>query len=458
MKTVLKGLTTAVIIAAAVAAPANAQTQSWGFGVHGAYFKSGTLAKSDATNTILQLDNKRTIGGNLEWWMGSGRLGLRANVDKTNSPWMLENHDNPNSAGLGGAQAQLDAAGKNVDVLMADADLMLRLLSPKVDRRFAPFISAGYGLVRWDQQTDGVPLDLRVNEVDAQVQGDNQSEGAWTGSIGTDFFLTDHVALRLEAKDYWNPSSPYIKLSTFSADDGRHQIGGHNKVYSAGLSFLFGGHKVAEPGFIAEAPAPPPPPAPAPPPPAPRVTTEQVAMCVVGDNGQLQTVTATRNLDTREITVMRNGTQTAFVTAYPANSPYYVSNASWYVASKPLVIDLTPTKDRGKDVDVTLPANRIELVNFGSTMPLTSTDLVYVGSAQGTPLYAKRTDVSADLLPDLQVRLRTNPDLSVVLGDQAFADRFSNGITTFYMPVGPSEKDCTYQPVSSTRVVRRTRG
>ncbi len=275
MTTVLKGLTMAALIAAAVTAPASAQQKSWGFGVYGAYFKSGTLAKG-ATDSRLQLDNKRTLGGSLEWWMGSGRVGLRANVDKTNSPWIIDNDENPNSAGIPGAQAQLDATGKNVDVLAGDANLMIRLLAPTVDRRFAPFISLGGGFMKWGQQTDSQPIDLRVNEVDVQIQGNNQTEPALTASLGTDFFLMNNVALRLEAKDYYNWSSPYVQLSTITASENRHHGGTHNMVYSAGLAFLFGGNRVEEPGFIAVAPAPAPTPAPAPAP-APRVTAEQVA-------------------------------------------------------------------------------------------------------------------------------------------------------------------------------------
>lgn len=215
MKTVLKGLTSAALLAGVIAAPAAAQRKSWGFGVHGAYFKSGTLAKSDATDTRLQLDNKRSVGGHLEFWPGSGRVGLRADVTKTKSPWLLENHDNPSRTTAG--QAMLQAAFKNVDIWLADADLMLRLFTPTANRRFAPFVSLGGGLVRWDHQTDGQPIDLRLTEADVQIIGGKQSEPALTGSIGTDVFLGNSVALRLEAKDYYNWSSPYIQLSQINA-------------------------------------------------------------------------------------------------------------------------------------------------------------------------------------------------------------------------------------------------
>src|SRR5262249_44821857 len=160
-------------------------------------------------------------------------------------------------------------------------------------------------------------------------------------------------------------------------------------------------------------------PAPEPPPPPPAPKTEPVAMCIVNSqSGQLEMVNATRLLDTREIVVVRNGQPTAFATAYPANDPYYVQNSSWYVASRPLVISLDAKTGTRTDAKVELPANRIELVNFGSTTPLMSNDLVYVGSVNSTPLFARRSDVASDLMSDLQTKLSTTHDLETILADK----------------------------------------
>lgn len=453
MKTVLKGLMAAGVTAAFAAVPASAQQRSWGFGVHGAYSEFGTLAKG-VGDTRLQLDNKRTIGFNVEVWPGMGRLGLRADANMTNSPWVLDN-DRVDASGSSG-QAQLDAAGKNVDILMADADLMLRLLDPAAEHRISPFVSLGAGLIRWDHQTDSQPLDLRVQQADVQIFGNNQTEFAAAGSIGTDLFLTRNVAIRLEAKDYWNPRSPYIRLSEIDATDGnRHQSGGHNQVYSAGLSFLFGGHK-EEPGFIAAAPEPEPAPVVQAPAPPPAPTTEAVSMCYVDQNGRLQTVSAVRNLSNRNVYVTRNGADVLFATAYPTSGPYYIKDSSWYVASRPLILDLGKGTAITTDIDVTTVPNRVEFVNFGSSQPISSADLTYVGSINGTPLYARASDVGT-FQSDLDAQLRMSSDLNRMLADQAFADRYVNEIQTFYMPVEPGT-DCVFQPVSSTHVVRRTRG
>jgi hypothetical protein len=453
MKTVHKGLMAAGMLAAFIAAPAAAQQKAFGFGVHGAWFQSGQLAENGTTE--LALDNKAALGGGLEWWFGSSRrVGLRADMTHTDTPFQIE-FDNNADPDSDAAQDELDEFG-TVDTWFANASLMIRLLGTSPERRFAPFISLGGGMVRWDTENDAV-TDLRLEPVDAQIYHEAQSEGAVFGSIGTDIFFTPSVALRLEAKDYFNLDSPYLMLSTLGSDPDHHG-GTHNILWTAGLQFMFGGGAVEEPGFISVAPEP----EPAPPvvvqapPPAP--TTESVTMCYVDQNGRLQTVSATRNLSSREILVSRNGQNVAFTTAYPTSEPYYIKGASWYVASRPLIIDLSNGSTiTTVDSDATMPANRIEFVNFGSTQPIATTDVVYVGSVDGTPFYARRSDVG-EFQTDLDARLRVSSNLGDMLEDATFADRYVNEIQTFYVPVEPASMNCVFQPVTSTHVVRRTRG
>jgi hypothetical protein len=104
-----------------------------------------------------------------------------------------------------------------------------------------------------------------------------------------------------------------------------------------------------------------------------------------------------------------------------------------------------------------LPADRVEFVRFGSTGPLPMGEVLYIGSIDGTALYATRSDIG-DMLPELERRLSATRDLDDVLDDAEFADRFVNEIETFYLAVEPGSADCIFQPVSSTRVVRRTNG
>jgi hypothetical protein len=169
-------------------------------------------------------------------------------------------------------------------------------------------------------------------------------------------------------------------------------------------------------------------------------------------------VSATRNLSNNQILVTRNGSDVMFTTAYPATEPVYIKGAGWYVASRPLIIDLSNGNTVvTADVDTNTLPNRIEFVNFGSAMPIASTDLVYVGSVDGTPFYARRTDIG-EFQTDLDARMRISTDLGKMLEDATFADRYTNEIQTFYVAVEPGTGNCVYQPVTTTHVVRRTRG
>jgi hypothetical protein len=454
MKTVLKSLTMAALIAA-VATPAQAQQKSWGFGLFGSWVSPGSLAEAEPSDNDLKLDEGWSGGASLEKWFGSRRMGLRFEGNYMKQPFVLTRGENTVDD-LDEDEEEILDRFTGVNTWFADANLMLRLLPASVDRRFAPFLSLGTGLIHWDTgrpETD----DARLGRADAYIYGESQTEWALTGGIGADIFFSETVALRLEARDYWNSDSPYLVLSDMERD---HE-GGHNVLWRAGLQFNFGGARVEEPGFVAAPPPPAPAPAPvvaAPAPPA----TETVAMCVVDSNGRLQTVQAKRYIETGQIYVTRNGQEVAFSTVYPVVEPNYVRGASWYVASRPLILNLDED-DMGGDLDDEIddaleqPENRVEFVNFGARGPVVMGDVMYVGSIDGTPLYAKISDVGA-IRTELNDRLRTTTDLGDILDDEEFADRFVNEIETFYLAIEPAAGDCIFQPVSSTRVVRRTNG
>ena len=135
--------------------------------------------------------------------------------------------------------------------------------------------------------------------------------------------------------------------------------------------------------------------------------------------------------------------------AYPASPPIYSRNAGWYMADKPLTIDLET------DAKITTNRNRIELVQFGSPSQMQPNDLVFVGTIEGSPIYAKRSDV-APFIARLQPKLGSNNgDLGTILrADTQLAKDFG-AVTTYYVAVEPN---CVFHPVSVTNYVRRTRG
>src|SRR5688572_17838224 len=200
MNRVLKGLTLAAVIAGASAAPAAAQQKAWGFGFHGSWLSSGELAEAEPSDTDLKLKDGWTVGGGAEWWLGSRRVGLRLDGAFTQRPWLLEfgeDSDFPQDE-RDEATQELNQFGE-VDTWFADASLMLRLLPATVDRRFAPFISGGIGLIHWDHEGETAALDLP--EANVRIYGEDQTEMALAVGLGADIFFTESVALRLEAKD-----------------------------------------------------------------------------------------------------------------------------------------------------------------------------------------------------------------------------------------------------------------
>jgi len=175
-------------------------------------------------------------------------------------------------------------------------------------------------------------------------------------------------------------------------------------------------------------------------------------------------ISATRRLSDNQIYVTKNGEDVLFSTAYPVSEPQYIKGAPWYIAARPLVLNLDK-HDMGGDVDdelddaaEKLPKDRMEFVSFGATQPLPMGDVLFIGQIDGTPLYATRSDIG-DLMPELERRLAVSRDLDKVLDDEAFATRFATQIQTFYTVVEPGTPGvaqssaaagtgCVFQPMT----------
>jgi hypothetical protein len=441
----LKRFTLSAALFTLAVVPAEAQT-GWGsLGINANWMNPALHAEGGQTE--MGFDETVGIGGDLDFWFGRSRqwgLGFAG----TYSGWNEWDTD------FGGD------FGHKVHFGMYDASLQFRLMGVDNDTRLLPFLSIGGGAITVNPEDDpdepfpsgfctgGVQQDeeglsCRFTPADVLLHTNSQTSLAVVGGLGLDWFMSPSVAVRLEAKDYWTKNSPYLRLS-----DGEKHDGGHNWAFNGGLAFYWGRVPVAEPGFVREEPiiqAPPPPP----PPPAP--AEEMITVCVVEPQGfAVRTIEAVRVIDENRVYVTRNGQRVAFETAHPANAPIYVRNATWYMADQPLVVNLEtdPTKMTAAD------RNRIELVLFGSPAQRQATDVVFVGTIDGTPVYASTSDV-APFRARLETQLRTNTDLATILrADQQLAQDFGR-VTSYYVAVEPN---CVFQPVSVTHFVRRTRG
>jgi hypothetical protein len=119
------------------------------------------------------------------------------------------------------------------------------------------------------------------------------------------------------------------------------------------------------------------------------------------------------------------------------------------MADQPLVVNLdTDTRVAAAD------RNRIELVLFGGPAQRSAADLAFVGTIDGTPIYANRNDV-APFRSRLEAQLTSTTDIATILrADQQLARDFG-GVSSYYVAVEPN---CVFQPMSVTHFVRRTRG
>lgn len=421
-----------------IAVPAQAQTGSGSFGIHGAWANPGDHAEGPQES--VGFDETFGPGAELEFWFGdSKRVGL--GLQGSWAGWNEWDTD------LRGGDF-----GHPVDMYHYDASLQFRLTTPDLNTRFVPFLSIGGGgiTVNPDDEDafDGSPT-FDFPEADVRLDTETHTEWAVVGGLGADIFLNRSLALRLEAKDYWTPDSPYLRLSNGEAHDG-----GHNILLTAGLQFFWGAEGVQEPGFIQEEPEPEPEPMPEP---EPEPVTERVMMCVVGDDGELETVEATRYVETDRLVVRRNGTEVSFNNAYPATSPRYVRGASWYMNDEPVTVRLRTTDtdvDVATDIDADTDISRLEFVRFGSPSTMSASGLMYVGSVNGSPVYVQRRDLGT-MTTRLNTALANQDDLGVILRNDAELAREFSDLETFYMAVEPG---CVFQPVSLTTYVRATRG
>lgn len=428
MNKILKGVTVSVALVGLLAVPVSAQT-GWGsLGLHASWLNPGEIAEGPTES--LNWDETFGLGADLDFWFGQARRwGLGFEGTWTNGS-ELDTSPGP----LGGDY------GSPVDIWQYDASLQVRLARPTMNTRVLPWLSLGAGgyMVNPDDESES-PFPLVIEEADVRLDTESHTEFAIVGGIGLDFFLSPGVALRLEAKDYYTHDSPYQRLSSAEFHDG-----GHNLLFNAGLAFHFGGRQVEEPGFVREEPevvvvAPRP---------EPVIVEENITVCVVDDDGyDLRTVQAIRIPSRNETVVMQNGQRVAFSTVYPTTSPLYAKSSTWYMNDQPLVVYLD-------DSSTMTDRNRLEFVRFGTAARRPASDLVFVGTINGTPVYGARADVQP-----FQTRLERHLSMHGELGDIFDADpelavEFGE-INSLYVPVEP---DCVFQPVSTTHFVRRTRG
>lgn len=432
----------AAVAALAFAVPAHAQSWRGDIGINGGgSYYTPLLSNSEfgGNGDAVKFKPNWLLGTQLGMWF-TPRIGLRANGTYTDTKLR---------------QGSVDLIN-DVNLWSASGDLMFRFKAPAetfTKMEMLPYLALGVGAKfinpageNFTESTTGKtgsPF-YCLNGTCATTgvvptAADNFFLAKATRlmglvGIGTDLRVARNFAIRLEAGDrIYKPKVYALNTvtgafpATVTATTGDNVAKLVNEIYGqVGLHLLFG---LAAPPVVAVTPTPAPPP-PAPPPPAP--TTATTSVCVVDPTAAtgLRTETATVTLATNDTTVMLNGTETPLRTAY--TSVPVAANAPWYVQGQPLTIGT------GR--------NALAYVSFGTARNIDMGDLAYVGTVNGLPVYANKTDVTTLTIPSPAVDITTNPTLMTGL----------RNVQVLYVPV--TAYGCNFQPIQLQQAVRKVRG
>ena len=441
------------ILAAVMAAPASAQRWKWDLGIYGGYGMWTSFLDEEDTN--LPDD---APGAELKWKSGflggvqftynlRPSLGLRLNTRYTDRP--VEGSD-------------LDDVEfvSSTNLWAASLDLLFRFGSPRDEfagMEFLPYLALGLG-AKWmnpgeDQFTCN---DVVESESFACVPmitggpiggtnsrqwalGEKNSLMGLVG-LGADWRVGRSFAIRTEINDQIFSPQVYQaqRVSQFvwnlPNEDNQAKLV-HEIALTVGLHFLFG---LEAPPVVAVAPPPPPPPAAPPPaPPAPR--EESATVCVVDPTApggiRMQTVTV---VESRDTFVVVGANRTPF--RQSVGNVMVASTADWYTRGQPFVM--------------TVGNQRVEFTTYGSTRTIAATDLAYLGTVNGVPVYADADDVS-DVISELNELNRSRPgtDLGTLLNEQRTLRENLEDVTMLYVPVYST--GCVFQGVQRQEEVRK---
>lgn len=250
----------------------------------------------------------------------------------------------------------------------------------------------------------------------------------WSGTGDLLFRFARRFALRLEVGDrIWD--SPTIRVDLGTDEDVGNVI--HEIYGQLGLHLLLGVAPIERVAVVPPPPAPPPPPA-----------EEAVTVCVIDPNTyQISYINAIYVPSTRDTLVVVNGQRVDVSTAYPERSPLYVSTSRWYTAGEPLTF--------------TMAGMETEWVTYGGGRVIDPRDLAFLGTVDGTPVYANVDDVAGIRRELEELRDRRGDDLEDILENRSDLRAKLMELEVVYVPL---ESGCVFQPLRLVEEVRKVRG
>jgi hypothetical protein len=403
-------------------------------------------------------------GAQMGYWF-TPRIGLRANGTYSERPIVSGNINvlDPNSD-------DTDVV-KNLNLWSGSGDLMFRLKTPAEEftkMEMLPYLALGLG-AKWhnsgqDRFMCQEPTDNEQYVCDP-IYGKNPDGtpsslmfglGELKGimglvGLGADWRLGRNIALRTEISDrIYRPKLKQIQATTDAEtftviSDGNVSQTVHEVAGQIGLHFLFG---VARPMAVAVAPAPTAPsappvsPTPVTPTPTPAPREDMITVCVIDPtvNGGIRSERAVFLPASGDTMFTVNGQRVLMRNAI--GNVMVASNADWYVRGQPLAM--------------TVGGERIEFVTTGTPRMVEGSDLAFLGTINGLPVYADRDDV-ADVREELAElnRAQRGTDLAKILEEHKELREQLEDVSLVYVPLQPT--GCVFQAVQRQEQVRKNR-
>ena len=432
--------------------PASAQSWKWDLNVNAGYSVFNKMLEPENTGLTsgtdgkdLKFKNGGLLGAQITFWP-SRRIGIRANGTYADRPLEASDYTLVSPAGNGLS---------NINLWSASGDLLFRLATPRDEfssMEILPYIALGLGAKWHNPSGDNYTcVDTEEDESFAcapfSIAGGNSFALAEGNSLmgliglGADWRLSRNFAIRTEIGDrIWDarlhqtvgaPVGGSVNLAAGDTDFGNDV---HELYGQVGLSFLFG---VARPVAVAVV-APPAPVEPAPAP-APAPSREALSVCVIDPTApggvRMQSAFLVGGRDT---VVVVNGADQPL--SGSIGNVMIASNADWYVRGQPLTI--------------TIGKQKLEYATYGSSRVIEATDLSYLGTVNGVPVYADKNEV-AEVITELDELNRANAgkDLGQILEEHRELRDEIDDVKVLYVPMVAT--GCVFQAVQLQEEVRK---
>jgi hypothetical protein len=415
------------------AAPASAQSWKWDLSLGGGYsWFNDNLDVEDAPalgeDDGIGFGSAPFLGAQLTFWP-STRFGIRANMTYADTDFGADDVE----------------FYDNVNLWSGTGDLLFRFGRP--DDEFdgletLPYLALGLGAKWINPAGEGATCTDTEESEDFECApfavGTDRFALAETSTLmglvglGADWRFSRNFALRTEIGDrIWDAPIHALDLVTNATTD--EDVGGavHELYGQLGLTFLFG---VASPPVVAI--APPAPPAPTP---VPEVRREAISVCVVDPTapGGIRMQSATL-IEGRDTVVMVGGTERPLRES--VGNVMVASNADWYVRGQPLIMRVGN--------------QNVEFATYGSARVIEGNDLAFLGTVNGTPVYADRDEV-AEVIEELNElnRARAGTDLGQILEENRELRDELDDVSVVYVPLYAT--GCVFQGVQRQEEVRK---